>query len=279
MGCDPIVFVGQDLAYTGGRAYAPGTVYEDSLVKLSADGKSIGHEWCDTMRKTHESAPSKLSEGQRTEQIRAWGNEGFVYSTGSFGHIRLWLERVAALMGRAEGGARLINATEGGAHIAGFEELALKEVLAELPERPISREEIIARARQNGRQPSRDDVMRFFKSQAEGARRVAKTATELAEGSRTALLKWQAKDPRLTALKLKEIQSLEVRLKETVARSPWVDAWAWEAIDLELENKEVSGEDETGGLAAEARLGEIIAKAALELAELLETQTKGLTVA
>ena len=43
LGCSPIVLVGQDLAYTDGQAYAAGTPYAGSRVKLSADGASLIH--------------------------------------------------------------------------------------------------------------------------------------------------------------------------------------------------------------------------------------------
>src|SRR6478752_2913780 len=50
LGCSPIVLVGQDLAYTNGDAYASGTPYEGSRVKLSADGSSLEHERSATLR-------------------------------------------------------------------------------------------------------------------------------------------------------------------------------------------------------------------------------------
>jgi hypothetical protein len=47
LGCSPIVLVGQDLAYTGGRTHAAGTAFENSSAKVSEDGKRIDYAWCD----------------------------------------------------------------------------------------------------------------------------------------------------------------------------------------------------------------------------------------
>src|SRR3954470_5278732 len=52
LGCSPLVLLGQDLAYTDGRAYAVGTAYEDSRVRLGADGQSLEHDWCETLKTT-----------------------------------------------------------------------------------------------------------------------------------------------------------------------------------------------------------------------------------
>ncbi|MGQ9755918.1 MAG: motility associated factor glycosyltransferase family protein [Desulfotomaculales bacterium] len=41
IGADPIVFIGQDLAYTGGRTHAAGTVYENEKVDLEAPNPNL----------------------------------------------------------------------------------------------------------------------------------------------------------------------------------------------------------------------------------------------
>lgn len=44
-GCDPIVFVGADLAFTGGRPYARGTTYEFDWAYSTALGAPLRHVW------------------------------------------------------------------------------------------------------------------------------------------------------------------------------------------------------------------------------------------
>jgi Protein of unknown function DUF115 len=279
MGCSPIVFVGQDLAYTEGRCYAPGTVYEDSRVKVTGDGKSIEHDWCDTMKLTHQSAPNELAGGQKVEFVRAWGGDGFVPSSSTFNHMRVWFELIASLLQRAERPPRLVNATEGGAHLEGYEELTLRAVLDELPVLHVTRERIMRAAKEGGRTLSEDDIGRFLDEQRIGAERVAQAAEQLARASRIVEKMWTHDDVRLTAQRLREVQQAEADLRELVAKSPWVDAWAWDAVDQALEDGLVAGgqADAVSGLRAEGKLGDAIASAAAELATLLKSRAAALS--
>ncbi len=45
MGCDPIVFTGADLAFTGGRPYARGTTFEEEWRRARAWGDSLETSW------------------------------------------------------------------------------------------------------------------------------------------------------------------------------------------------------------------------------------------
>lgn len=45
MGCDPIVFVGADLAFTGGKPYARGTTFEEEWRRARAWGDSLETSW------------------------------------------------------------------------------------------------------------------------------------------------------------------------------------------------------------------------------------------
>ncbi|HEY3668107.1 MAG TPA: 6-hydroxymethylpterin diphosphokinase MptE-like protein, partial [Polyangiaceae bacterium] len=90
LGCSPIVFVGQDLAYTDGKAYAPGTPYEESRVRIAADGESLEHDWCDTLKSTHNQGDNKMLEREPLRRTVAWGGVGTVTSTIGFGVVRSW---------------------------------------------------------------------------------------------------------------------------------------------------------------------------------------------
>lgn len=49
LGCDPIVLVGADFAYTGGQPYCRGTVYEEDWARAVAGGVSLEDAWRDWM--------------------------------------------------------------------------------------------------------------------------------------------------------------------------------------------------------------------------------------
>lgn len=269
MGCSPIVLVGQDLAYTDGRCYANGTVYEDSRVELAEDGRSLKHDWCDTMLGTHEAADSPLIGGQKAAQIPAWGGKGMVSTAPTFNHVRAWFERIAALLHRTDG-PELINATEGGARLANFDEAPLSEVLARFSARNISPGDIVEKAKAGGPLMTQGDVANLFHTHQRGAESVATAARVLAQASHAA--EKDMSDASLGSKRLKQLQYAEAELRSVVSRWPWVDAWAWEAVDQALEIKEENENlsEVQRGIRSEGRLGEAIQNSATELASCLE---------
>ena len=273
MGCSPIVLVGQDLAYTEGRCYAPGTVYEDSVVQFSEDGKTLSHDWCATMLDTHQRAANDLLPGQNIQDIPAWGGQGQVRTSSSFSHVQAWFERVASLLARTNG-PELINATEGGASLEGFEEKRLEQVLLNLGERRITSAQIVDAAKAGGPLPDMSAVINLLHDNQLGAEAVAAAAAQLAQASHAAEADWDSTEPTIVSGHLRDLQLAETKLKATVSRWPWVDAWAWEAVDSTLENlpSEEDVSETLRGIRSEGRLGEAIRQSALELARCLESK-------
>lgn len=100
--CDPIILIGQDLAYTHGRAYGTGRV--------------------------------GASEAEAVEEMRAPAINGGAVGTSLVMHTyRLWYEEAARVFRSRWPGKRFINATTAGAHIQGFESCSIQDALAEHP--------------------------------------------------------------------------------------------------------------------------------------------------
>ncbi len=275
MGCDPIVLVGQDLAYTDGRCYADGTPYEQS--RVSVNGQTLRHDWCPTMVDTHHRGGNELLPGQKSTQTTAWGGKGTVHSAATFNHVRMWLERVAALL-QQSGGPTLINSTEGGARIANFTEQSLAEVLECLPDVYISPSDIEEKARRGGPQMQLGDVINLLRANQRGAESVATAARVLAAASHAADAAWDHSDPSVVSRRLRELQYAEAELKNVVGRFPWVDAWAWGDVDDALEStQDITGIPEAlKGVRVEGALGEAIMNSARMLAARLESRHLGL---
>ena len=107
-GCDPIVFVGSDLAYTGGRPYCRGTSYEFDWAFDVATGASLDAVW------QHRCA---LGESQMVPDLRG----APTLSKSHLVSFRDWLVTRAARSGR-----RVINASgEGILHGSGIEQAPL----------------------------------------------------------------------------------------------------------------------------------------------------------
>lgn len=114
-GASPVVLVGQDLAYTGGRYYASGTPFADLAVRF--EGGLV-----------HVDGSSKTQEPVSVVHAERWGGGAPVETDYAMATILDWFERAADR-------AYLINATEGGCRIENSYEQRLERVLADLPVR------------------------------------------------------------------------------------------------------------------------------------------------
>ncbi len=124
-GCDPVILVGQDLAFPDGQIYAAGAA--DGGARLERDGESgevrvegLGEE----IRRLEDQGQAALSASYRRLREVPGYHGGSVSTTRSFAWVRSWFEEKARAWGD---GMRLINATEGGARIGGMEQLPLSE--------------------------------------------------------------------------------------------------------------------------------------------------------
>jgi hypothetical protein len=242
LGCSPIVFVGQDLAYTDGKAYAPGTPYRDSRVRVSADGQSLEHDWCETLKNTHNQGVNKMQEREPLREVTAWGGTGRAVSTIGFSAVREWLEAASRVLAAERPETRLVNATEGGARIEGFEELTLSDLLATLPDRQITAEMLNADARAASAPLTGEHIATWCVEQAalsRSVRHAARRIRRLGEASQRALD--QNNSARISK-GFKKLEIAELELKNAVARMPFVDAWSHAAIDHVVE---VSGSTHT----------------------------------
>jgi hypothetical protein len=111
-GCDPIVFVGADLAYTGGRPYARGTTYEFDWAWHTGRGMALQDVWREQIARREPQAETDL----RGEPA---------VTTSSLLSFRDWLRARARQSGR-----RIVNATGAGMLFGdGIEQLPLRDAL------------------------------------------------------------------------------------------------------------------------------------------------------
>jgi len=96
LGCDPIIFIGQDLAYSGMKTHADGNFYARAV----SDGEN--------------------------DLFLTEGNEGPVYTNKALWTMKLHLENQISCVNRKR---RIINATEGGAVLRGAEAMPLADAI------------------------------------------------------------------------------------------------------------------------------------------------------
>ncbi len=269
LGCSPIVLVGQDLAYTNGQAYAKGTAYEGSSVSVSADGKSLEHQRSAALTTTNAQLPR--SEPLRT--VTAWGGQGSVSSSIGFSAVQSWFEVAAEVLAHDRPGQRLVNATEGGARVAGFEELTLRELLTGLPERNITPESLAEAAAKERPPLTHAELLAWTEKQLLGARRARHAARRVRRLAKSAEEAVGKDDPRGITRAFAKLDEAEQGLRVAVGSSPFVDAYSWNAVDMavrETGDEQDSRHSAQGATQAEARMAMAIESSTRELETKLE---------
>ena len=272
LGCSPIVLVGQDLAYTGNRAYAKGAAYEGSHIEVT-EGGEIRIHWCDAVRAVRGRGAPPIHETEPLQPVAAWGGEGVVPSGPGFSAVRAWLEAAAEVLQRADSGVELVNATEGGSHVAGFDEVRLEELLRRLPLHAVSAEELTRRASELAKPQTSSEVrawaegerraVREVRTAADAARRAAEQALQAVRGDRS----------RRVGPAFARLERCEESLRRAVAAAPMVDAWAFTPVDEAVSDGAEAGRDSRAsaelGLRREIAVARAISQSARELDEAL----------
>ena len=118
-GCDPLIFIGADLSFTGHRPYCRGTTFERDWARHAASGVSLRQVWQNTIAARASMAETDV-QGQR------------VLTAANLVEFRNWLVTHA---GR-QVGRRVINATGAGILLGpGIEQEDLASALGSYPDR------------------------------------------------------------------------------------------------------------------------------------------------
>jgi hypothetical protein len=135
LGCDPLICVGMDFAFSNGRSHAAGSEFGCCVIEPDKEeGTVLAH------------CPHAKKHSERTykvDQVAAWGGEGTVPARASFSSFRHWFEGSARSW---LSGNTLINANGVGARIRGFTEMTLDEVLERYCTEPVPAADLIDEA-------------------------------------------------------------------------------------------------------------------------------------
>ena len=149
LGCDPIVFVGQDLAFTGGRYYAHGTYQELRWLRDLEYPRTLDdvHRWRMSKENDLDIADIYGQPGRTSKALEAY---------------RHYFEREIS-----QTAARVLNASEGGTGFKGVENVPLEEVLWRYARKEQPIRSIIARARTERSKQQTSRLFDFLKNTAE----------------------------------------------------------------------------------------------------------------
>ena len=267
-GCSPIVLVGQDLAYSGESTHASGTAFDGCQVKRDEGGKNVAFTYNETITKVR--AESTLGAAPARDSlflVPAWGGGSDVMSTASFNAFRLWFEIWATSM---TGHVDLINATEGGSHIAGFRESTLADVIKSLPDTNVSVDDLATIARTKRPPLSCRAVTRFFDAQIEATTRVERRANDLSRIARDARAAIESEQPATIVRAFDALTAAEEAVRAASAKVPMLSGFVYgDTSRLKAAMPDTQGMDmqkeAQQGLAASVDLARVIARGARAL--------------
>lgn len=127
LGCDKIIFIGQDLAYTDNKCYSSGSIYEKYEVK---DSQNVVASDTEELKKT-----LKIDETEINNHIKNLEKNltyvksidgGTVLTRADFQVFIKYFEQIASKFGSE---LTLINSSAGGAFLEGYEHIPLTEAL------------------------------------------------------------------------------------------------------------------------------------------------------
>ncbi|MGE0325190.1 MAG: motility associated factor glycosyltransferase family protein [Polyangiaceae bacterium] len=231
LGCNPIVLVGHDLGYTGGEAYAKGTAYEGSRVEANAEAGVLELKWSQAVIEAHGKGQGAMHAHEQLLEVEAWGGEGSVLTGVMLSAVRAWFEGVGRELPRSRPDLQFINATEGGARIQGVREMRLGELLAGLPDRGLTAQELAQRAAAARPAVSAERVRAWAERQQDALSRVRRAGKQLRERANSALKSMRRESPGLVKKSFRKLSQAEEGYRKALAPLAMLDAYARREID------------------------------------------------
>jgi hypothetical protein len=210
LGCDPIILVGQDLAYTGGARYAPGAKFGTQKIEYDpASGTVITVERNATLEQIRAAQGLSAEDRLSGEEVLAYGGQGKVVTTKMFSMFRNWFESSAKTWASDR---RLINSTEGGARIEGFEEMPLAEALSRFAAVPLPAKELIDEALSNPRPRDPQKLLAVIEEDIQKCRTYIEQTKKATQAARLARARTQEGGLANAETQLNELRLLEAEL-------------------------------------------------------------------
>lgn len=223
LGANPILLIGQDLAFTEGRVYASGSCYERIEAESEDDGLFRYTHMEDRIDAYGGDADRLASvTTQREVWVPGWDGEP-VRSCVSYASFREAYRGVGRSL--ADSGIRLVNCTEGGAAIDGVEQRGFAAMLDEAVS-PAVGGLAAALAIHDGWQPPSTAPLRAAITDQRGAlRRVQRNASRATRGlaaRRDAIAGTQRPEDWRPLLEC--IARLQARLSRNLQDTPWLES-------------------------------------------------------
>jgi hypothetical protein len=200
MGANPIVFVGQDLAFArDGHTHAAGTNYDNII--------------------------STAGENEECFYVKA-NDGGEVLTNRVFDYFRLFIEKWIQI----KNDRMYINATEGGAFIAGTQIMTLRDVLATYCQGSVDIKSAISRAHQDCCRLPVEQAVTILHRRLEDAERILEAVTSVVKRVRQLKQAWEKKDTNKINKYVRDINKTFQQFEEDPYIRPAVEILAHHTI-------------------------------------------------
>jgi hypothetical protein len=216
MECSPIVLIGQDLAYTGGRRYAQGTDLSSLQAKLVESAGKLVFD--------NNEAPVDYVAA------KAWGGQGVVPSGFPWEGFRGWFEQSAETIRQHRPNWQFINSTEGGSHVLGFEDIPLSEVLSTMAERSITAESLAADAVKAMAPISEAAIRQWTEHQLRQLAPIRRAVRQLQSVATRADKALKAGNLERVASHFQRITAAEQQIRDSARLQPMIEGWVYESL-------------------------------------------------
>lgn len=226
LGCNPILLIGQDLAFTEGRMYARGSAYDFLRLELAEDGSC-------SVAEMNRKAALLGNGGRRPEQDRVEkGRVVWVEGWNSGERVPTWrayatfIEQYREIgVGLERRGYRLVNCTEGGARIPMVEHRSFREALESFAHTPVDARTVLLA--QHDASPRRGldayrEALRQGRRRLDAIEHAVEQARILERDLRDRIPHLRSDQQRIELLR--RIARCEKKIRAELERAPWLDA-------------------------------------------------------
>ena len=226
MGCSPILLIGQDLAFTEGRAYAKDSAYDFVQVEFGADGTCALTEMNQKAALIND--PARVATRDKADKGRVVWVDG--WNEGE--RVPTWRAYAAFIeqyreigIGLAQRGFRLVNCTEGGARIPMVDHRPFREMLVGLPEEILdARSRLLSVYDASPRHTLADyaDAIRSGRRRLDELEKEVDRARRFERDMRERIAFARGEQQQIELLR--GIARCEKRIREQLERASWLDA-------------------------------------------------------
>lgn len=219
-GCDPIIFMGQDLSFGDGQTHAEGGVYVSQDIKIDRDKGEI------LIEEDYVTLKDKAKSRFNLQWLKGLSGQP-VPSKFDWVTFHQWFENYMSEMRLKGIPIKVFNSTEGGAYIEGMEHATFKDVMNRYLSKEIDLETVINDAIDS--RPSADygKLLKTFTKMLGALKHIHRTADEILRETRQIrkgfMSKGISEEFRKNAAKIK-------RLEECLFEEAKMASFIWESL-------------------------------------------------